>query len=63
MGRIGGENDVETTDRRATGVSNEATVVRQPDHLEGDRVAAAACHEGHRPVRMIRTLSSDAGTE
>jgi hypothetical protein len=57
VGRIGGEKDVETTDRQATGASDEATVVCQSYHLSGGRFDSAARLEGLRPVRMMRTLS------
>ena len=59
VGIIGGETNVETTDRQAAGASIEPALVRQPNDLEGRGCYAGAGNEGHRPIRMMRTLSSD----
>lgn len=59
VGRIGGENHVTTNQRQATGASIEAAMVFEGNDLEGCRLHAMARQEGHRPFRMMRTLSSE----
>ena len=58
VGRIGGGQYVETTDRQATGASNEGSVARETNHLQGGLSRAMDRKEGLRPLRMMRTLSS-----
>ncbi len=59
VGVIGGEPNVEVTDRQAAGASFEAALVRQPDDVDRRYVGTEARSKGHRPFRLMRTLSSE----
>jgi hypothetical protein len=59
VGVIGGEPNVEITDRQAAGASVEPALVRQPNDMESRCGRTEAGNEGHRPLRMMRTLSSN----
>lgn len=56
VGVTGGRQNVGKTNRQATGASDEAAMVSQPDHFSCGRVGTSARREGNGPVRMMRTL-------
>ena len=60
VGVTGGEPNVDYARRQATGASDEATVVCQPNHLQGGCVNTSDRCTGPRPVRMMRTLPLDS---